>query len=528
MPTESRENERFLALFGASPLASVLYDLDGEVERWNAAAEELFGWQADEALGRHLPEVPAHVSADHPDLPDALGRGDQGSTVAGTWLHRDGHLVVAVASSVELHDDDGRPTGAVVMFERDVAAARFEALVEHSSDVVVVYGADRRCTYVSPSAERVFGWRPDQLLGTDPRELVPAEELDRLLGRSGPGRAPGGTTTLLTHRIPHPDGGHRWVETAVTDSLDDPAVGGIVLNVRDVTVRVEAEQALREERERYRSVVENVGEAVFEIDADGRWSFINEGWRQLTGLEPSATVGTEVLDVVHPDDRPALLDVIQAVAAGAVTVVEHRARIVLPRGVRWLEARGRAVLQSDGRFGIAGILADVTERREAEERLADLALHDPLTRLANRTLLLDRLGHALARAQRNGVPLGVLFVDLDHFKDVNDTFGHAVGDELLVSVGNRLRSSLREAETIARYGGDEFVVVSEGVADEDAVEAVAERVRRALAEPFTVQGRPYTVGASVGVAVAYPDVNGGPEMVIQQADLAMYRAKGRG
>ena len=289
------------------------------------------------------------------------------------------------------------------MFERDSAAARFEALVEHSSDVVVVYGPDRRCSYVSPSAERVFGWRPDQLLGTDPRDLVPADELDRLLG--SPTSAPNGpgTTTLLTHRIPHSDGSHRWVETAVTNSLDDPAVGGIVLNVRDVTTRV-----------------------------------------------------------------------------------------------------------------------------EAEKRLADLALHDPLTRLANRTLLLDRLGHALARAQRSGVPLGVLFVDLDRFKEVNDTYGHAVGDDLLVAVGNRLRGSLRETETIARYGGDEFVVVSEGVADETAVQAVADRVRAALAKPFTIQGRPYSVGASVGVAVAYPEASGGPELVIQQADLAMYRAKGRG
>ena len=314
----------------------------------------------------------------------------------------------------------------------------------------------------------------------------------------------------------------------MTDSLDDPAVGGIVLNVRDVTARVEAEQALREERERYRSVVENVGEAVFEIDADGRWSFLNEGWRQLTGLEPDATVGTEVVDLVHADDRVALLEAIQAVAVGDMTVVEHQVRIVLPRGVRWFEARGRAVAEPDGRLGIAGILADVTERRQAAERLADLALHDPLTRLANRTLLLDRLGHALARAQRNGVPLGVLFVDLDRFKDVNDTYGHAVGDELLVAVGERLRASLRETETIARYGGDEFVVVSEGVADEAAVQAVAERVRAALAEPFTVQGRPYTIGASVGVAVADPGIAGGPELVIQQADLAMYRAKGRG
>jgi diguanylate cyclase (GGDEF)-like protein/PAS domain S-box-containing protein len=317
------------------------------------------------------------------------------------------------------------------------------------------------------------------------------------------------------------------VETAVTDSLDDPAVGGIVLNVRDVTARVEAEQALREERERYRSVVENVGEAVFEIDADGRWSFLNDGWRQLTGLEPEDTVGTEVVGLVHDDDRVALLDVVRAVAAGAMTVVEHQARFTLPQGERWLEARGRAVAQPRGRMGIAGILADVTERRQADERLADLALHDPLTRLANRTLLLDRLGHALARAGRTGVPLGVLFVDLDHFKEVNDTFGHAVGDELLVSVGDRLRRSLRETETIARYGGDEFVVVSEGVADEGAVQAVAERVRAALAEPFTIQGRPYTIGASVGVAVAYPGTAGGPELVIQQADLAMYRAKGR-
>jgi diguanylate cyclase (GGDEF)-like protein len=171
-------------------------------------------------------------------------------------------------------------------------------------------------------------------------------------------------------------------------------------------------------------------------------------------------------------------------------------------------------------------IQDVTDARAAQQRLEHRALHDPLTGLPNRDLLMDRLSHSLARGARGGTSTAVMFCDLDRFKSVNDTYGHEAGDQLLVAVADRLREVTRPGDTVARLGGDEFVVVVEGVRDLDAVRALAERVRRAMAEPVRVGARTVRTDASIGVAVAAAEDDA--RSVLREADAAMYRAKALG
>ena len=172
---------------------------------------------------------------------------------------------------------------------------------------------------------------------------------------------------------------------------------------------------------------------------------------------------------------------------------------------------------------VANILATALARLRDELRMRHEAVHDPLTGLANRTLLRDRLEHAVARAQREGVATGVLFLDLDNFKQVNDVYGHASGDELLVGLARRLRAAVRPADTVARLGGDEFVVVCEDV-DELAALALGQRLREAIRLPFLVAGAPHELSASIGVAVGQGDA----DTLLAKADSALYRAKARG
>jgi diguanylate cyclase (GGDEF)-like protein len=166
---------------------------------------------------------------------------------------------------------------------------------------------------------------------------------------------------------------------------------------------------------------------------------------------------------------------------------------------------------------------DISERRAAEARVRHAAVHDPLTGLANRVLLRDRLEHALARSQREGGSTGVLFIDLDNFKQVNDAHGHPAGDAVLAELGRRLLATVRPADTVARLGGDEFVVVCEQV-DRDTALALGERLKEAIERELSVRGAPYRLSASIGVALGHADA----DALVGNADAAVYRAKAAG
>jgi diguanylate cyclase (GGDEF)-like protein/PAS domain S-box-containing protein len=248
--------------------------------------------------------------------------------------------------------------------------------------------------------------------------------------------------------------------------------------------------------------------------------------KELYGFAGPETHGPSdsFLDLLHPDDR---IRVVQAITDslfhGADYEVEYRS--VLPDGsTRWHRTKGTTVTDGAGKVTrMLGVATDITERRAAEEQLAHLALHDSLTGLANRVLLRDRLDEALLRQGRTRHHLAVLFVDLDGFKAVNDRAGHEAGDQVLVETASRLRTVLRASDTIARFGGDEFVVVAEAVFPGEAM-ALAERIVTALARPHLIGGLALSCPASVGLCLAEPGSTA--SMLLREADAAMYEAKG--
>jgi diguanylate cyclase (GGDEF)-like protein/PAS domain S-box-containing protein len=231
---------------------------------------------------------------------------------------------------------------------------------------------------------------------------------------------------------------------------------------------------------------------------------------------------------VPPEERATIERTIEATLRTTEPFqLEHR--VVHGDGsVRTLDSRGRVELDGDGRVvRLLGTAQDITERRAAERLLEHQALHDPLTGLPNRALFLDRLGHALTRARRPGTSLAVYFCDVDDFKDVNDSLGHDAGDELLVALPPRLREGLRAGDTVARFGGDEFVILCEELDSEGEAIRIAERIGAAFALPFELDGRPHHLSVSVGVVFVRAGEASATE-VLRDADAAMYRAKGSG
>jgi diguanylate cyclase (GGDEF)-like protein/PAS domain S-box-containing protein len=266
---------------------------------------------------------------------------------------------------------------------------------------------------------------------------------------------------------------------------------------------------------------------------------ISEEFLDLFGLEPgSATVARERMwDRIHPEDRQSLEDAARrCIEEGTPLHVDHR--VVLPDGSeRIVHSQAQLVIDEDGAvIGLDGTAQDVTERKRAEEQIRYLAYHDSLTGLGNRRLFQERLSMALAQARRSEGKVGVLFLDLDHFKRINDTLGHSLGDALLQGVADRLVASVRETDLVARrelsgaisrLGGDEFTILLSEISDAQDLAKVARRVLAALARPFHLGGHDVVIGGSIGIT-AWPDDGDDAETLLRNADTAMYHAKEQG
>ncbi|MEA2527544.1 MAG: hypothetical protein QOF73_4771 [Thermomicrobiales bacterium] len=339
----------------------------------------------------------------------------------------------------------------------------------------------------------------------------------------------------LEYRVVRPDGEVRWlvdVGRMVERGPEGAPIRSAGVTI-DVTARKQAEAARAAAEAMYRTLVEQLPAVVY-VDTPSETGsvlhYVSPQIEQLIGYSADELLADRSLwsRALHADDqRRVSAQVAEATATGEPFRAEYRLRA---RNGRVVWVRDEAVLVRDAADGTRrwqGVLLDVSERKALEARLAHQAFHDPLTGLPNRALLMDRLGHALARAARHPTAVAVLFLDLDGFKVVNDTLGHSAGDHLLVRTAQRLRDCLRDGDTVARVGGDEFVCVLEDVNDANEPAAVAARIIARLGEPIVLDGHEVVVTPSVGIAVSgVPSVPA--EDLVRHADQAMYAAKRRG
>ena len=293
------------------------------------------------------------------------------------------------------------------------------------------------------------------------------------------------------------------------------------------------EDLLRRQSEaRFSSLVQNSSDVVMVVDADSTIRYISPSVERVLGYHPGDLEGKHLTDSIHPDDKAQVLQFLMTGGRDldpAPALAEFRLR---HRDDFWLHVETlRTNLLHDANVrGIVLNTRDVSERKAFEEQLQHQAFHDSVTSLANRALFRDRVEHALARGSRDASPICVLFMDVDDFKTINDSLGHAAGDQVLREVGERLRHSLRTADTAARLGGDEFAVLLEDGGEAVEAAEVAERILSSLEGPFHLEGKEVFVRASIGIATALPDHAGpeGADELLRNADVAMYMAKESG
>jgi diguanylate cyclase (GGDEF)-like protein/PAS domain S-box-containing protein len=297
-------------------------------------------------------------------------------------------------------------------------------------------------------------------------------------------------------------------------------------------LRREAEERLRRSEERHRALIENSYDAIALLDEQGIITYASPATTRLLGYRLEDFVGKSAFSFVHPEDLEETGRLFEECSRSPGAVVRTEFRLRHEDGSwRWMEGIGTNRFQHVGIEGIIANFRDISDRkrfdeqrRALEEQIHHQAFHDGLTGLPNRSLFEDRLALAIAHADRNAEGLGVMFLDLDNFKTVNDSHGHSIGDGVLKAVANRLRGCIREHDSVARIGGDEFLLLFPELGDFDDAERVGRKLLRQFSRPFSVRGLSLAVTASIGIAL-YRVHGTTSDQLLKNADASMYRAK---
>jgi diguanylate cyclase (GGDEF)-like protein/PAS domain S-box-containing protein len=405
------------------------------------------------------------------------------------------------------------------------------SVVENSSENITIVDLDGTLRYASPAFERMLGYAPEEVVGKmNVLDHVHPDDLPHVLEETEKALSAGGVVTnRAEYRFRHKDGSWRWIESAGTYLLDDPHVKGVVVQIRDITERKRIEEALREAEERFRRSFDDAAIGMALVGRDGRWLQVNRSLCEILGYQEEELLGKTFQDITHPDDLDVDLDNLRRMLTGETRTYQTEKRYLHREGhVVWILLSVSLVHDEEGEpLYFISQIQDITDRKALEERLHYQAFHDSLTDLPNRQLFMDRLGQALSRTRRRHKRVAVLFMDLDGFKVVNDSLGHDVGDLLLTAVAQRLRRCLRPEDTLARFGGDEFVVLIEAVDNPAQAVQVAERITEELRRPILMEGRDLYVIASIGISLGDArthDADG----LLREADTAMYRTKDEG
>ena len=518
---------------------------DGKISRLVAASgEDIEGISASavrEAVATG--QVVARAPGGSANGTDGVGLAVVKSLICAP-IFSDGRVVACLcATREELEDPFGDVECQLARFVAVLAEAaldqvsweakRFRALVEHSSDVTFLSDAAGTTQYASPSVSNILGWTAEEMTGTNNNSRVHPGDLPYINRVFQDVVASPGSSRQVELRVQHKDGSWRNVEVAYTNRLHDPLVESVVINLHDVTERRQAEQRLERAAEQFRLAFENapIGMALVSHRPERQGCLImtNDALAKMLGYERHNLEGMSAHELTHPDDRAPDLIARRRIELGQIDAYHAEKRFLNSAG-RWVWVSLDASLIRDesgaADYSVLQVM-DITEKKQADATLKHRAYTDPLTRLDNRWLFLNRLPQSLSRARRRGTHLAVFFMDVDNFKVINDSHGHTAGDRVLQEIASRLRSVTREEDILARLGGDEFVLVVDDLEEKDEVKGIATRIEEVLGGSIEVGvGIHVKVTASLGITIAGLDDD--EQSLLRDADTALYRAKERG
>jgi diguanylate cyclase (GGDEF)-like protein/PAS domain S-box-containing protein len=414
--------------------------------------------------------------------------------------------------------------------ERKRAEEAYHAVVEHSLQGLHIL-QDQREIFANSAYAEMLGYTVEELLALSPkqvRNLVHPDDQEVAWGHVQDHIEEKPAPPHYEFRVIRKDGSVHWVES-FPSRIEYQGRPALQVAMVDITERKLAEATLKNSEERYRTLVESSTDAILMLNRERNAVTCNQAFLDLFGYQKNEIEGQSI-KIIHPSEES-----FRAYGKATYPLVERVGSLreewnLMRRDgtVFSAEIVTSPIRSPDGTTtGYICIIRDITERKRAEEELAYMATHDSLTGLPNRTLFTDRLTMALVQARRSQKKLAVMLLDLDYFKNVNDTLGHSVGDQLLRAVGHRLKGLLRRGDTIARIGGDEFLLLLPEMLQVEYATTLAQKVLQAFREPFDFDDHQLHITTSIGIAI-FPDDDGDADTLMKNADIAMYRAKNKG
>ncbi len=406
------------------------------------------------------------------------------------------------------------------------AARRERAMIENAPDVICTIDADGRFVTINPACLKIWGYHPEELIGRQYIDLVVPEDVTRTTETE--------QSILSGEAISGFENHYRHKNGTIVDliwtcywSETEQLVFAVA---HDITERKRAEEALARESNFMQTLMDNIPDAIYFKDTESRFIRVSKHVH-LKGIEsPEEAIGKTDFDFFDEEHARAAYQDEQRIVQTGEPVIDKEEKETFPDGTTgWVLTTKVPIFDANGKVtGIVGASRDITERKRVEEQLIYDALHDNLTGLANRVLFTDHLQRAIERTRRDRKELfAVLFLDFDRFKVINDSLGHAEGDNLLMQIARRLESSLRSGDVVARLGGDEFTILVNKLDDSAVALRVADRIQKNLQSPFEVSGSEIFISASIGIALSTTDHDKAEDM-LRDADIAMYRAKAKG
>ena len=411
----------------------------------------------------------------------------------------------------------------------------FKAIIQNSSDIIFILDKLGTITYASPSIERFLGYEPEEVIGKRTLDLIVSEDKPKAIADFG--------RALLTKEVPipnvfrirHKDGTERVLEGIGNNLLDNPIVAGFVMNVRDITERKQAEEALQESENRYRALVENASDMVYRTDENGYFTFVNPAALRITEYKEEEIIGIHYTTWIRPDMHDNAIKFFGRQFVKGIQNTYSEYPILTKEGQEvWIGQNTQLIVEDGHVVGFQAVSRDITDRKrimealqDSENRYRELSIIDDLTQLYNSRHFYQQLKMEIDRVDRYGQPLTLLLLDLDDFKQFNDAYGHIEGDRVLSRLGQVVKRCLRQTDSAYRYGGEEFTIMLPMTTSKDGA-VTAERIRAELKEEifYPVSGKDVHVTVSIGLEQYKSQED--MKAFVHRVDQLMYQAKKNG
>jgi diguanylate cyclase (GGDEF)-like protein/PAS domain S-box-containing protein len=530
--------KRHESFFQATTDAIYIASADYCVMYVNPAYENLFGWKREEVIGKHNP---IHIKGDDLEREvvfSALEKCQSVSNYETKLQRKDGRILDVSITLSPILDSNGK-LKEIAAIIRDITSRKkmeghlkqqeslYRLLTENSSDIIALYNAQHESVYVSPTSEKILGYTSKEYIDLKMEDVVHEEDLPALLDCRR--KASLGEAQSCVFRMRSKKGEYIWLESSANPVLDQGGnLAQIQVTTRNIHHQRVYQELLQKSEERYRFIAEYSTDLIRIVSEDRKIQYASPSHQLKLGYDSEELIGKKLEDFIYSDDQEMVKQkFMDGTLRKQPSTVEFRL-VMKNKQILWVETNVVPLYDARGEF-IHYISAsrDISERKHYEEQLKHMAYTDSLTGIPNRRLFYDRFSQAIKKAKRNQRKFALFVLDCDHFKRVNDSLGHDIGDLLLKGVVERIQKFIRDADTFARLSGDEFAIILDDFHDIQDVEEIAKRIIDVLQTPWDIKGNELVVTFSIGISI-FLDHGFDMDTLFSHADQALYLSKGKG